>query len=123
LWILGFITLCVFFQSADIGSRIGTIATLTLAYIAFLPTINSTIPATPYVKAVEILVYLQIMATILLLIQSLILATTVDISTYKFNYRNDGFFIASVIINLIVVVAVLSTFVVHKCLWEPRYTK
>jgi len=40
LWILGFINLFVFFQGDDLGGRISSIATLMLAYIAFLPQIN-----------------------------------------------------------------------------------
>jgi len=40
LWILGFINLLVFFQDEDLGARVGSIATLMLAYIAFLPQIN-----------------------------------------------------------------------------------
>jgi hypothetical protein len=58
LWILGFITLLIFFQDTALSGRIASIATLTLAFIAFIPTINSQIPQTPYIKLVEILIYL-----------------------------------------------------------------
>ena len=40
LWLLGFINMAVFFQEAGLADRIASIATLALAYIAFLPTIN-----------------------------------------------------------------------------------
>ena len=52
LWVLGFINLLVFFQDTVFSTRIATIATLTLAFIAFIPTINESIPKTPYVKLV-----------------------------------------------------------------------
>ena len=58
LWVLGFINLAIFFQEPSLSGRIAAIATLTLAFIAFIPTINETIPQTAEIKLVEILVYL-----------------------------------------------------------------
>jgi hypothetical protein len=58
LWILGLINLFIFFQERALANRIAGIATLTLAFIAFIPTINDTIPQTPNIKLVEILVYM-----------------------------------------------------------------
>ena len=58
LWVVGFINLLIFFQANDLGGRIASIATLTLAFIAFIPTINEQIPQTPYIKLIEILIYL-----------------------------------------------------------------
>lgn len=52
LWVLGFINLLIFFQDMDLGGRLGIISTLTLAFIAFVPTINEKIPQTPYIKLV-----------------------------------------------------------------------
>jgi hypothetical protein len=40
LFILGFIGLTIYFQSPDLGGRLGTIATLILAFVALIPTIN-----------------------------------------------------------------------------------
>jgi hypothetical protein len=58
LWILGIINLFIFFQERVLADRIAGIATLTLAFIAFIPTINDKIPQTPNIKLVEILVYM-----------------------------------------------------------------
>jgi len=58
LWILGVINLFIFFQDRTLAGRIASIATLTLAFIAFIPTINDKIPQTPSIKLVEILVYM-----------------------------------------------------------------
>jgi hypothetical protein len=52
LWILSFINLLIFFSSNDLGSRISSVATLILAFIAFIPTINSQIPDTPNIKLI-----------------------------------------------------------------------
>ncbi len=52
LWVLGFINLLIFFQNIDLSGRLAVISTLTLAFIAFVPTINEKIPQTPYIKLV-----------------------------------------------------------------------
>ena len=40
LWVLGFINLLVFFQDANLEGRLAVISAITLAFIAFVPTIN-----------------------------------------------------------------------------------
>jgi hypothetical protein len=52
LWIIGFINLFIFFQERGLSGRIASVAVLTLAYIAFVPTINDQIPQTPTIKLV-----------------------------------------------------------------------
>ena len=47
LWILGLINLFVFFQENVLADKMATIATVALAYVAFIPTINATVPNTP----------------------------------------------------------------------------
>lgn len=88
LYVLGFINLLIFFQDISLAGRIGAIATLTLAFIAFIPTINDQIPQTPNIKLVEILVYMETIASILCLIQSLNLTVNkTDATTYEFAWR------------------------------------
>ena len=83
-----------------------TIATVTLAYVAFIPTINATVPNTPEIKLVDILVYLQILTTILTMIDSLITARTKD-ATYIFEWQSNGWFWVTVIISGLVVITVV----------------
>lgn len=68
LWIIGLIGLFVFFQEPGFGSRLATIAVLALAFVAFLPTINATVPQTPDLKLVDVLVIMELAAVILLLV-------------------------------------------------------
>lgn len=68
IWILGLIGLCVFFQEQGFGSRLATIAVLVLAFVAFLPTINSSIPPSPDIKLVDLLILMQLASTIILLV-------------------------------------------------------
>lgn len=47
LVLLAIINLAIFFQSNDIAARIASIATIMVAYTAFLPTVRELIPTTP----------------------------------------------------------------------------
>jgi hypothetical protein len=38
-----------------------------------------------------------------------------------FDYTANGWFIATLIIDLVVVAIVMVMFIVHKCYWEPCY--
>jgi hypothetical protein len=66
LWILGLVGLFIFFQEPGLGGRLATIAVLALAFVAFLPTINESIPQSPEVKLVDILILMHLAAIILL---------------------------------------------------------
>jgi hypothetical protein len=44
LWLLGLINLGIYFQDQDLGSRIGSIIGIMLAFIAYIPTIEAAIP-------------------------------------------------------------------------------
>lgn len=70
LWLLGLLNLFVFFQDNSLADRIASIATLTLAYIAFIPEINNNIPDNPGVLFIEILILSQTLCSFLCLIQS-----------------------------------------------------
>ena len=60
-WLLGFISLVIFFQEggkAGLGSRIPGIATIMLAYIATMPLLREEIPPAPQLTLLEISGYL-----------------------------------------------------------------
>ena len=58
VWILGGMSLLLFFTKPVLIDRIGSISTLMLTYVAFMPTIRSALPPTPKVTFIEILIYL-----------------------------------------------------------------
>jgi hypothetical protein len=70
IWILGLIGLFVFFQEPAFGARLATVAVLALAFVAFMPTVNASIPKTPEVKLVDLLIVMELAGVILLLVQS-----------------------------------------------------
>lgn len=98
-----------------------TIATVTLAYVAFIPTINATVPNTPEIKLIDLLVYLNILTTIFTMIDSVITARTKD-AAYVFEWQSNGWFWTTVVLNLISVVVIIVLFIVHKVFWERVYT-
>ena len=120
LMILGFINILVFFQENILADKLAIIATATLAFIAFIPTINEAIPNTPEIKLMDILIYMEVLTTILTMIDSLITARTQTIN-YVFDYTSDGWFWSTVAINLITVIIVVTLFIIHKVWWENVY--
>lgn len=52
LWVLAFINLTIYFQDTSFAGRLAVIAIITLAFVAFLPTINDKIPQSSVVKFV-----------------------------------------------------------------------
>lgn len=71
LWALAIINLGIFFQDSSLPERIAAIGGVMIAFIALIPTIRSQIPPNPKVMFVQILVYIQIFASFLCLINSL----------------------------------------------------
>ena len=71
LWLLAVLNLGVFFQDDNLADRIASIASLALAFIAFIPTIREQIPPSPSIVFVEILVYLVAATSLLALGQSI----------------------------------------------------
>lgn len=70
----------------------------------------------------EVLIYCQTAASVLCLIQSVSLKDT-DTSTYVFLWREDTFFLIALGLNLLTVVTVLTLYLVHRLMWEPKYMR
>lgn len=117
LWILGFINLFIFFQDRTLSDRIAAIATLTLAFIAFIPTINEQVPKTPQLKIIDMLIYLEVFASVLCLIQSFLGRDYTD----EYDWSTDPFYIATIALNLLTIFVELTLFIVHKAYWERKY--
>jgi hypothetical protein len=71
LWLLAVLNLGIFFQGTALSERIVAVASLALAFIAFIPTIRDQIPPSPNFVLVEILVYLVVGTSLLALGQSI----------------------------------------------------
>ncbi len=71
LWSLSIIKLGIFFQGEALSDRISSIAGVMIAFIALIPLIRSQIPPNPTVLFIEYLVYAEIFASFLCLMDSL----------------------------------------------------
>ena len=121
LWFLAFVNIIIFFQGNNLGGKMAAIATIVVAFIAFVPSVNAAIPRTPYIKLIDILVYHQVVAPGLTIIDSLITARTQP-TNFIFVWSNSGWFIATIIIEIIVAFVVIVLFAIHKLYWERVYT-
>jgi hypothetical protein len=120
IWILGLIGLFVFFQEPAFGARLATIAVLALAFVAFMPTVNASIPKTPEVKLVDVLIVMELAAVILLLVQSFHDRFS---ESKDFDWQNSPLFLVAVGLNAATFVTVFLLFIVHKCIWERIYLR
>lgn len=118
IWILGLVGLAVFFQEQGFGARLATIAVLVLAFVAFLPTINSSIPQSPNIKLVDILILLQITSTILLLVESFQIK---DVEGFVFEWQKSNYFLIALAFNATTIAVVTFLFITHKLCWERKY--
>lgn len=97
-----------------------TVAVLVLAVVAFMPTVNDSIPKTPQVKLVDILIVMELTAVILLLVQSYNDRFSQNL---EFDWQNSPLFLVSVGLNSATFITVLLLFLIHKCVWERTYTR
>lgn len=72
LWLLGIINLGVFYQDTGLADRIGSISALMISFVALIPVIREALPPNPQITVVEVLVYLEILTTLLCFIESVI---------------------------------------------------
>ena len=70
-YLLSLLSLGVFFQSNDFTGRLLSIFMLLTSYIAMIPGIRASIPPTPNLILIEIIVYLQTLCIMLIFVQSL----------------------------------------------------
>jgi len=123
MWVLAFINLSIYYSACNVlADKIATIATVTLAFVAFLPTVNEKIPQTSMVKLIEIIIYIQIGTTFLTLIDA-IENRNMDPTVYETTWNTNACFMITLIINIICAVIVVALFSIHKIWWENIYTK
>ena len=98
------------------SNRDASLATFLLAYIAFLPTIRDNLPETPKIVWTEILVYIQIIVSLICFFYSLAVNQTKD-HDYIFTWNSNSTFLACLALTLLNMLAVLGMFLIHKIVW------
>jgi heme/copper-type cytochrome/quinol oxidase subunit 4 len=102
------------------SNRDASLATFLLAYIAFLPTIRDNLPETPKIVWTEILVYIQIIVSLICFFYSLTVNQTTD---YVFTWDSNPAFLVCLALTILNMLAVLGMFLIHKIVWERQYNK
>ncbi len=109
LFLLSVISLYIFFQDPELNDRILNVASLMIAYTAIQPIIRESLPKTPNLTLMNILVYSQLLVNMISLIYSLGDIRFEDPDTYSFRPFENAVFIVCFVIAVInlVIVAVL----------------
>ena len=123
VWVLAAINLGIYYQESNVvADKIASIATVMLAFVAFIPTINEKIPPTKFIKLIEIILYIQIGTTLLTLFDSLSVRKE-NSATYETNWKTNIFFSVTLWINILCFILVILLLLLHKFWWEGVYTK
>ena len=73
MWLLGLINLVIFWQDSNLSGRAENIATVLVGLLAFIPSIRSQIPTTPYVTMVDLMIYAFVLSNVLCLLDSVLI--------------------------------------------------
>lgn len=122
LLIISTLNLAVFFQDNSLAGRIAAIATILVAYVAFLPTIRERIPPTPEVTAMDIILVLLCTNGLLCLLRSL-LDRAISPADYSYIWNEDPIFMIC-LMNMIVNFTIVAVgCIVFKTKLERDYIK
>jgi hypothetical protein len=91
---------------------------LILAFVAFIPTVNDSIPQSPNIKLVEILIFLHMSALVLLGAESYL---SKDQNISSFVWYENNFYRAALALNGFSLVTMVVLFLYHRICREPRY--
>lgn len=109
------INLAIFYESNSLKNRIGNLATLIIAFVQIVSVVRESIPPTPKVTMVEILVYLLLLSNLLCLIEGII--------RYHNETQSSTFFILSLTISIIVFMCPLLMVIFHYCYLMKGYNR
>ena len=68
IFLLALLSLAIFYQDNELSSRIGSIATMVLGYIALIPSVKDQLPPSSKVTIIESVIYLSTLCCLLSLI-------------------------------------------------------
>lgn len=120
MWVLAFINLMVYFQDNVLTQKLGVITTVAVAYIAFIPFIKSAIPTTSGIKLMDIIIFVEVAMTFFTIFDAIFTFKN-EPATFVFDWKANGWYLTTLIIDIISVAVVLGLFVVHKVYWERTY--
>jgi hypothetical protein len=114
LWLLGLINLGIYFQNEELSDRIGSIIGLMLAFIAYIPTIRSAIPPSSNLVFMEVMVYLQSLASFATFIHSFRIS---EQKNFKLNWVATPEYWFTVLVTAGSFIFVLVLMLIHYFYW------
>lgn len=117
--LLAIFNLAIFFQDKDLAGRIASLATLLVAYTAFLPTVREQIPPSPKITIFEMCLYAIMSTTVLCLLRSIIDDGTKE--GYVYDWSTDPFYLVSMGIVIVVGIMMSLGIIIFKFLEKFRY--
>lgn len=124
LWLLGFISIYVFYQTTEIMNRIINVAGLMIAYAAVQPIVRENLPDATSLTLVDLLIYMELLTNILFLVRSINIrhyfdedtAPNPSLTNKNYDRWGDGLFIASVVLTLanVIIVVILILIYLYK---------
>ena len=118
-WLLGLISLFIFFTPTNFDVRVYNVGMVMLAYIAFLPVIRSQLPENPRITLIEILLYLEIVATIICMIESY--RVRYHENSEPFLWKKSAFFFICLFIQVGEFFIFLGLMLAYWLRWKPSY--
>jgi len=126
LWLLSFVSIYIYFQTTEIIARIVNVAALMIAYAAIQPIVRINLPEATSITFVDVLIYSELVINILFIVSSISHRNLFDAPdssannpTYMTNAGysrwSDPYFIASFIISIVNVIAVLVLITIYLC--------
>ena len=115
LWVMGFITIGIFFMSSNVDARLTFAATVYVSFAAYFQVIRGALPKSPTITLMEILVYAIIGICVLGTFR------TLSLKNYHYDPWRDPLFIISLILLLGSMMIILGGFVFYKMVLERDY--
>lgn len=117
--ILSIINLAIYFQANELTGKIASIATLMVAYTAFLPTVRQLLPNTPQITAMDLILVVLLCNSLLTLLR--VFLDYEQGINFVFDWKSDPCYLISVASLISISLVVIIITFLHKCKWEKAY--
>ena len=122
--LLSIMSVYIFFETAEIGNRIMNVSAITFTFAAIQPVIRKNLPNATSITLVDFVIYLQLIANVLFLINSIRVRGYYDTKenapadadfNNDYNRWGDGLFIANLCIASINLLAIVILVIYYYC--------
>lgn len=120
LVLITILTLFTFVQGPDFNDKIGNIATLMIVYVGLMPVINDSLPPTTKVTLIDIVLYCQLLISVLCLIRGFQIKEYTPVQFDEYRVWDDSVFLFCVVVAIITALTLISL-LVYYCVPKSYY--